>query len=251
MSSDRAWFDRRRLRLIVTERPGFGASDRLPGHGLAEPAEDVMAILDSLGIERAWAWAGSGGAPYLLAWLQRHPDRVSAATVVSGTAPLSADEVAGLIPMNAAFVELALGGNVDALHDEASHRMVAMLADPTAAFRSIMASAPERDRRVMEDPAWQGELVRSTREAFRQGVDGWVDELLALRTRWDDVDPTAIRTDLTWWHASDDRNVPSTAARRLIEQLPNARMRALGSGHLEAYHRRDEIFDELLGRGSV
>jgi pimeloyl-ACP methyl ester carboxylesterase len=52
--------------MIVTERPGFGASTRLPGHGFLEPADDVAAILDELAIERARLWGGSGGAPYLL-----------------------------------------------------------------------------------------------------------------------------------------------------------------------------------------
>jgi pimeloyl-ACP methyl ester carboxylesterase len=39
------WTDRQ-LRVITTERPGFGASSRLPGRRFGEPADDLAAILD-------------------------------------------------------------------------------------------------------------------------------------------------------------------------------------------------------------
>src|SRR6267154_6614893 len=87
--SDHRAYLARGVRVIVTERPGFGASTRRAGHGFVEPADDVAAILDDLAIERAHVWGGSGGAPYLLAFAQRHGDRALAATIVSGSAPLT------------------------------------------------------------------------------------------------------------------------------------------------------------------
>jgi hypothetical protein len=55
--------------------------------------------------------------------------------------------------------------------------------------------------------------------------------------------------EVEWWHAQDDRNVSFTAARPLVDRLPNAWMRLLGSWHLEPYHRHEEILDDLLTRG--
>jgi pimeloyl-ACP methyl ester carboxylesterase len=235
--------------MIVTERPGFGASTRLPGHGFLEPADDVAAILDELAIERAHLWGGSGGAPYLLAFAQRHADRALAATVVSGSAPLNDDEIDDTIPMNAEFSRAALAGDVERLRELATARREAILADPLVGFRAVMDSAPEADRRVMADPGWQGDLIRIARESLRQGVDGWVDELIALRTRWDEITPEPITTSLTWWHGSSDRNVPMSAARRFIRRFPNGRLVDFGdAGHLEAFHRHEEILDELLAR---
>jgi pimeloyl-ACP methyl ester carboxylesterase len=170
----------RNVRMIVTERPGFGASTRLAGHGFLAPADDVAAILDELEIERAHLWGGSGGAPYLLAFAQRHADRALAATVVSGSAPLNDDEIDDTIPMNAEFSRAALVGDVERLGELAAVRRKAILADPLAGFRAVMDSAPEADRRVMADPGWQGDLITIARESLRQGVDGWVDELIAL-----------------------------------------------------------------------
>jgi len=247
--SDLRAYLERDVRMIVTERPGFGASTRLAGHGFAAPASDVAAILDELEIERAHLWGGSGGAPYLLAFAQRHADRALAATIVSGSAPLEEDEIDDTIPMNAEFSRAALVGDVEQLRELAAVRREAILADPLAGFQAVMDSAAEADRRVMADPGWQGDLITIARESLRQGVDGWVDELIALRTRWNEITPEAITISLTWWHGAADRNVPMSAARRFITRFPNGRLVDFGeTGHLEAFHRYEEILDELLAR---
>ena len=49
LRADRTPWTQRHLRVITTERPGFGASSRLPGRRFREPADDMAAILDSLG----------------------------------------------------------------------------------------------------------------------------------------------------------------------------------------------------------
>ena len=123
-----------------------------------------------------------------------------------------------------------------------------MLADPLAAFRAVMDTAPPEDLAVMADPTWQRGFVRATVEALTAGVDGWVDEAQALSLEWD-VDPAAVTTSLTWYHAVEDRNCPITAARRLVDALPDARLvEWTDAGHLTAYHREGEILDELLAR---
>jgi pimeloyl-ACP methyl ester carboxylesterase len=248
LRSDHSWFHSRNVRVIVTERPGLGASSPLPGHGFTEPADDVAAILDYRAVDHVIAWGGSGGSPYLLAFAQRYPGRVTAATIVGGTAPITPEEGDALLSMNATFARFVAAGDIDALRSEMSRRRASMLKDPLAAFRSVMETAPERDRLVMTNPVWQSELDRIVREALRQGVEGWLDEVVAGRQRWDEIVPEAVTADVTWWHAEDDRNVSFSAARRFVSRLPRARLRLLASGHLEAYHRHAEILDELLAR---
>src|SRR5262245_33977772 len=58
--ADRTPWIERGLRVITTERPGFGASTRLPGRGFDEHVDDVAAILDELGIETLPVFGGSG-----------------------------------------------------------------------------------------------------------------------------------------------------------------------------------------------
>jgi len=104
-------------------------------------------------------------------------------------------------------------------------------------------------REVMADPLWQEAHSVGTREALRQGVQGWTDEAIAIIGRWDDVD--AVTTSVTWWHSPADANAPLTAARRLIDRLRDARVVLFGDheGHLAPYHREGGILDELLARG--
>lgn len=245
------WLERRLL-MITTERPGFGVSTALPGRGFAEPADDMVAILDQLGIDQLPVYGASGGAPHILALCARHPDRISAATVLAGAAPLTDDEAENVLPINRQARMLARKGDMPALVAMLSPLREAIVDDPLASFRDIMSSAPPDDQAIMSDPVWQDAFVRATREALAQGVEGWADETMALINRWDDFHPSTVRTSVLWRHAPDDRNAPLSAARRVVEALPNGRLEEwTDGGHLVAYHREAEILDELLTRADA
>jgi hypothetical protein len=76
-----------------------------------------------------------------------------------------------------------------------------MLADPLAGYATQMATAPPEDHTVMTDPRWQQGYIRATREALGTGIDGWVDETLAILGEWPDVPLPAVTTSLVWYHA--------------------------------------------------
>jgi pimeloyl-ACP methyl ester carboxylesterase len=251
LRADRSAWAERGLRAITTERPGYGASTRLPGRGFDEPADDLAAILDHLGLERVHVIGGSGSSPHQLAFAARHPDRVRAMTILVGAAPATDEEYAQLVGVNQEAHRLVMSGDTEGLHAFLNTLRDAILADPLAAFRSVMQTAPAADREVMTNPGWQESLAVGMREAMAQGVGGWADEGIALDTRWDDIDLSAVTTSVTWWHAGSDANTAFTAAKRLVAQLPNARMELFGAdeGHLAGYHREREILDELLARG--
>lgn len=243
-----AWQDRG-LRVLTTERPGFGASTPLPGRGHAQPADDVAGILDHLGIDSVALIGGSGGGPHVLAFCARHPDRVKAATVLVGASPLDEDEIDRMIELNVKACRLARAGDVDGLRALEEEQREQILADPLANFRQIMATAPEADQQVMSDPIWQGAFVRGITEALGQGVQGWLDESLVFENNWDEIDAESITTSVTWWHSDGDRNCPLSAAQRLAARLPNGRLNVwTDGGHFTGYHREGEVLDELLAR---
>jgi len=251
LRADRSGWKERNLWAITTERPGFGASSRLEGRGFAEPADDLAAILDELGIERAHVIGGSGSAPHQLAFAARHPDRVRAMTIVVGAAPTTDEEAARMVGANAESFRLIRANDIDGFRKFLQGLRESILADPLAAFRDIMDKAPEADRAVMADPKWQATFVVAAREALAQGVDGWLDEGLAIDRSWDDVEFAKVQTSVTWWHAASDANALLSAAERVVTQLPNARLVRFGDdeGHMAGYHRDGEILDELLARG--
>src|SRR5207302_3033837 len=88
------------VRVIVADRPGFGASTRLKGRGIRVVAADAGELLDHLGLDSVYTTGTSGGSPHVLAFAALHPERVRAATVVVGAAPLLAEDTGGLIGLN-------------------------------------------------------------------------------------------------------------------------------------------------------
>ncbi|HEV8403877.1 MAG TPA: alpha/beta hydrolase [Candidatus Limnocylindrales bacterium] len=248
LRADRSAWLERGLRVITTERPGFGASSRLGGRSFIEHSDDTAAILDELGIDTLPVYGGSGASPHILDFAARHPERIQAATIVVGAAPLDATEAAEMIEVNALGYRLFHEGRFEELLAMTSEIREAILADPLGSFRDIMATAPDADRAILEDPGWQRGFVIGVSEALRQGPGGWYDEDLAVEGPWG-IDFGAIAADVTWWHGDGDSNAPLSAARRVVAGLASARLHFWPeAGHLTPYHHEPEILDELLAR---
>ncbi len=249
--ADRTPWVERGLRMITTERPGYGASTRLEGRAFVEHSDDLAAILDSLGIESLPVYGASGASPHILDLAFRHPDRVAAATILVGAAPLEPDEAEQMIDLNALEYRLLREGRFDEVWRITSEMRDQIMADPLGGFRAAMASSTDADRAIIEDPAWQRGFVASISEALREGPGGWYDEGLAIDRPWG-IDLASIETDITWWHSDGDRNAPLSAARRVVSALPNARLNVWSdAGHLTPYRHEPEILDELLARAGL
>jgi pimeloyl-ACP methyl ester carboxylesterase len=185
--------------------------------------------------------------PHVLAFAAHHPERVRAATVVVGAAPLDEQDLVALIGLNRAAWYAAREGWDAVLALLAPEREKA-LADPLARFRAVMDAAPAADKQVMDDPMWQSVFVESVTEALRPGAEGWADESMAMNLPWD-FDPSDVRCSITWWHGEHDANAPITAVRRLLQRMDGADLRVWReAGHLEPYHRYETILEELLTR---
>jgi pimeloyl-ACP methyl ester carboxylesterase len=249
--ADRTPWTDRGLRVITTERPGYGASTRLEGRAFVEHSDDLAAILDSLGIDALPVYGASGAAPHILDLAFRHPDRVTAATIAVGAAPLEPDEVDQMIDLNALEHRLIEEGRFDEVWRITTEMREQILADPMGAFRSAMESSTAADLEIIDDPTWQRGFAVALVEAISQGPGGWYDEGLAMQAPWG-IDLASIRTDISWWHSDGDRNAPLSAARRLVDALPNARLHVwTDAGHLTPYRYEPELLDELLSRADA
>lgn len=232
-------------RYVMVDRPGYGGSSRKKGRGVADVADDFVALLDALELERVPVMGTSGGGPHALAVASRHPKRISAVTVVVGAAPLEAVEAARLVGVNAAGYAAA-GKGWAALH-ELLVPLRERLLGPEG-MQGVLSDAPQVDRAIMESPAWQRMSRTNSAEALRQGAEGWTDESMALHEKWDFA-PEAIGASVTWWHGDDDLNAPITAARRLARQLRNVELKEWhDEGHFASLTHEREIVQELLSR---
>ena len=83
--------------------------------------------------------------------------------------------------------------------------------------------------------------------ANAQGVDGWIDDCIAMTRPWD-FDPAQITAPVSIWYGPDDVLVPSTHAEWLLAHIPAAQARPLPGGHLLDDDALDAIYRWLLPR---
>ena len=234
-------------RYLMADRAGYGGSTRKPGRGIADIADDYAELLEAHGLDGVPAMGTSGGGPHVLALAARHPDKVSAATVVVGASPLEPEEVEHLVGVNAQGYALAERGWQDLFEFLAQVR-VRLLSDE--GMQGVLNDAPETDRAIMADPAWQRMSRGNLTETLKQGAEGWTDESLALHRGWD-FKPADVKTSVTWWHGDDDMNAPLSAARRAVAQMRDVDLRVWHhDGHFASLIHDRDIVQELLDRST-
>jgi pimeloyl-ACP methyl ester carboxylesterase len=239
-------WERQQLRVLMADRPGFGGSTRAPGARLRDVADDLAQLLDHIGLDRIRLIGASGGGPHALALCAAHPDRVHAATIVVGLAPLDDEDLAAMIPLNTEGTRRARK-SWDSVYELVAAQREVMVADPPAAFAGLMATAPPSDRETIADPAWQEVFRVGMAEALRQGAEGWADESVRLFGEWD-LRAEDVATHVVWWHGRSDANAPLRAVERFTARMPSVDLRLFDGGHLAGYRHEEEILADLLAR---
>ena len=233
---------RQGLRVITPERPGYGDSDASPGRTVRDFGEDLLTLLDTLGLGRVFVVGGSGGGPHALALAAVAPERVRAAGVIVGAAPLLPSEVADQVEINQK-VHGALG-DPDALRALLGSMREVVL---TQGITALLTDAPETDQ-----AQWQKNIQlmdTAMRSAMEPGVEGLFDDYLAIWSRPWGFEPTDVKVPVVWAAGADDKNVPLAAAHRVADQLPDCRFLAWeGVGHAPTPDLLAEFLTALLAR---
>jgi len=240
----------RGLRVIATDRPGIGRSDPQPGRRLRDWPPLVAELADRLGLERFLCMGVSGGGPYSLACAASLPERVRAASIISGAPPLRdfPDRSELMFPYRALL---------------AMRPAAALLMPPLLpAIRAISQQDPDHiplrwvlgwlsdvDRRAV---ASRPGLFRVLTESFHEGVAQGVPPVVAdadIYTHDWEIDYHAIETPVDFWHGALDHNLPLSMVKELADRIPSARVHWIADeGHYSLPLNRDgEILDSLLG----
>ena len=222
-------------RVITYDRPGYGGSDRLAGRRVADCVGDVLAIADSLGLERFAVGGGSGGGPHTLAVAALAADRVSRAFCDAGGAPYDALGEAWTKGMDPANVE-EFGWAI-----EGEDRLVRELALQDAKIQETVAQSPagllddldlsESDRAVLSREDFAAVIREFILEATRNGVWGWVDDDIAFVKPWG-FDPASIEVPVRIQYGTADVLVPPSHGEWLARTVPHAEVEVNELGHL-------------------
>jgi len=239
----------RGLRLVTFSRPGYGDSTRQTGRRVVDAAADVAAVLAHLGAARCLVAGKSGGGPHALATGARLPQQVVGVLCIAGVAPYDAeglDFLDGMGQQNIDEFGLALRGEEatrPAFEAEAEG-----LRDTDAAglIKGMDTLLPDVDRAVLTAEFGE-DMAGSFAEAFRTGIDGWVDDDLAFCAPWG-FSLAEIEVPTFVWQGSADLMVPFAHGQWLATHVPGATARLQqGEGHMSiTVSALDQMFDELL-----
>jgi class 3 adenylate cyclase len=190
-------------RLILFDKRGYGMSDRVPGATtLEERMDDIRAIMDAVGSERAAIIGESEGGPLALLFAAAHPERTSALILQGAEVRERTDE------------EWPWGEATQEQHEA----NMASLPERWGQGKGIWAIAPSMDG-VEWARAWRGRLqlnaaTPSAAEAFmRMAFDIDVREVV----------PT-VNVPTLVVHATGDRVCHVENGRFLARTIPGARL---------------------------
>ncbi|HYC55029.1 MAG TPA: adenylate/guanylate cyclase domain-containing protein [Candidatus Binatia bacterium] len=213
-------------RLMLLDKRGTGMSDPLPRHRqstLEERMDDVRAVMDAVGSERATLLGASEGGPMSILFAATHPQRTSALVLFGTFARILAGEGydIGLDP------EIAKA-NLGRVTEMWGQGYLANFVGPSMAEDPAMVQATARYERLAASP-------RAAAELLRLNADVDVRHVLP-----------SIRVPTLVLHRKDERFVRIEHGRYLAEHIPGARLVELeGSDHLFFAGNFDTILDEI------
>ena len=241
--------ERHHVQLLVLDRPGYGASIRWPERRIVDVVSDVSAAADRFGWDRFAVWGGSGGGPHALACAAVLRERVTRCASVVGPAPYDADGLdwfKGMSPGNVEELTLARRGEavyrplVERLAREAVRAVEAGSVAVPAQYELPAADVAALTARL-SDPGYLDRVIAANRD----GVDGWIDDCIAMTRPWG-FDPAAIDLPVSIWFGPDDVLCPPSHARWLLAHVPGAECRQLPNGHMLDDAELDAIYAWLL-----
>ncbi len=212
-----------KLRIIAPDRPGMGGSDFQTDRSFSHWPADVVALADSLGIQRFAVMGNSGGGPYVAVCAARIPERLRAAVIVSGGWRMDWPESKKNLPfvnrlvMNLAryapfLLRLMLSAMGNIAQGEREKELV-----------QLKKRMPPADYEALTKPGQLEAFGQSIRESLRQGTKGPVWDLQQY-VHEIDFRLDEIRMPLTLFHGEKDVNSPIALIRRVFKELPTARL---------------------------
>jgi pimeloyl-ACP methyl ester carboxylesterase/DNA-binding SARP family transcriptional activator len=189
-------------RYLHFDKRGTGASDRtIPVAEMDQRVEDLRAVMDDAGIDRAHLFGTSEGGPMALLFAATYPDRAAGVILEASAARLGDSERPE--PIDAERLELML-------------RFVDGWGTPESTTADLFAPSLAANA---EFRAWHERYERqsATRDALR--------ELLHLNALMDVRDVLAdVTVPVLMLHRTDDVVVPVRYARETAAALPDARL---------------------------
>ena len=233
------------VRLITTDRPGYGLSDPQPKRTLLDWPDDVAALADALDIDRFAVVGASGGGPYVAACAYKIPDRLTRVAMVSSGGPIDTP---------GAEDGLASGRRSGFWVVKNTPWLLRPLIwllrnpgrDPERFADEYEAGFPESDLTLYNQPDMRAIRIASYAESARQGVGGFAQDLQVFARPWG-FPLAEIDIEVNLWHGEEDASTPVAMGRYLADAIPNCCAVFLpGEGHFVLFKYWRYILSVLI-----
>ena len=239
--------ERRRLRWICVQRPGFGRSDRHTRRTMVSFAADVRELSRQLEFERVAILGVSAGGPYALACGYAAPDLVGAVAVCSSLSPVCAQWEVPQLAFHLKHGMRLLGRHPRACTHLLDRMIAVARAHPDWLLAVMRRGAPApKDRELIEDPEAGNTAINGLLAAAGGGVAGLVEDFLVCSQGWG-FPLDGVHVPVHLWHGLQDKLVPAEHAWQLVSSLPNCRPAFdPDEGHFFFRRRVNEIVTRLV-----
>ncbi|WP_226437364.1 MULTISPECIES: alpha/beta fold hydrolase [Rhodococcus] len=243
----RSLAERMGVRLIGVDRPGIGSSTPHTYGNVLAFAEDLRIVADTLGVDRMAVVGLSGGGPYTLASAYAMPDRVVAAAVLGGVAPVTGPDAisGGLMELGALVAPLlARGGVPIGTALSAGIRVVRPFASPIIDLYGRLS--PEGDRRLLARPEFKAMFLDDLLNGSRKQMAAPFADIVVFARDWG-FRIADVQVPVRWWHGDTDHIIPFRHGLHMVELLPAAEFQHLpGESHLGGLGVSEEILTTVL-----
>jgi pimeloyl-ACP methyl ester carboxylesterase len=240
------------VRVIIPDRPGIGGSDYVPARSIIDRVDDVLTLVNALGIDRFAVLGWSAGGPYALASAIREPERVQAIGVVCGFAPMDRPGATqGMSTEMRLFIPIVrrMPWLLKPIVASAAKQWA---RDPEKAFRKQFATGMSTaDEAVLSDSAIRAVMQEGAAEAMRGGGPGAALEVRLLFARPWGFNLEDIKKNVWLWYGGADSMVPLQVSAYLARKLPVNDLTVYpDEGHMLFFTRWAEMLGTLARAGS-
>jgi pimeloyl-ACP methyl ester carboxylesterase len=219
------------VRLVLFDRPGYGASTPLPAGAvptIVGAADDAATVLEEVKARRAAVVGWSAGGLVALALAARRPDLVESLTLLC--TPAHEDDVARLDDDHLALID-ALRPDLPSAAGAVAQALAAIAHSPGAMLDLL--GAGEADDKVRRSQAHGPRLLSMAQEAVKQGVAGVAADIVASSVAPWGFEPSDVSTPVNLWYGADDELVGPEHGAYWAGTLPEADLTVVpGAGHL-------------------
>lgn len=237
--------ERLHVRYIVPDRPGHGLSD-WRHFTVANYPDIVGQFADKLGLERFAVTGLSGGGRFVAACAWKIPQRLTAAIIVSGTAPFDLPGVKESLSKEERQ-QYDMADKMPWLFRLFLWKFARDARKNPASIRAMFANAPDTDKALLTQPGVRRAFEKMIVGAFEQGTRAATYDWALIARPWG-FSLKEIKMPVSIWHGEADSIVPVKHAHVLAEAIPDSRTRFFpNEGHVAIVTH----FEELLATATA